>query len=376
MKQRRFLCILCCSCLLAALLAGCTLAGKEKPSDSFRLPAGCSEYGRRQLSDLEARAYDQILPALFEGKTTVFLPQLGEENLRRVMVALFADLPVVSWVGNEYSFASLAGRTVLWLSYELDREEIAERLIELDQAAEDFAGDIDPSLPAFDQAHLIYDRLAEEVAYDLDAPRTNELAGALLDRRATCKGIAQAYQYLLERRGIETLMVYGETSQPHAWNIVRLEGVYYLADPTWGNGQVADGPRYVNHEYLLQDEERFSATHTPFDEGENYPLPECFSRAQNYFVRTGTLVSEGDGEQAACTLEEALASAAQQNAAHGGKTLQIAFADPTLASHLMETRIQTGDADQLARELAERQGYRVLGRTYSETTQTLSYLLE
>ena len=42
----------------------------------------------------------------------------------------------------------------------------------------------------------------------------------------------------------------------------------------------------------------------------------------------------------------------------------------------METRIQTGDADQLARELAERQGYRVLGRTYSETTQTLSYLLE
>lgn len=374
MKRGGFLRVLSVSCLMALLLAGCVTVGEESSAVGFQAPPGCSAYGRRQLSDSEAQAYDRILPALFEGKTTVFLPQLGEESLRRVMVALFADLPMVSWVGNEYSFASLAGRTVLWLSYELDREGIAGRLAELDQAAEDFAGDIDPSLPAFDQAHLIYDRLAEEVTYDLNAPRTNELSGALLDHRATCKGIAQAYQYLLERRGIETLMVYGTTSQPHAWNIVRLEGGYYLADPTWGNGQVADGPRYVNHEYLLQDETRFSATHTPFGGGENYPLPECSSREQNYFVQTGTLVSEE--EQSGCTLEEALTSAARQNAAHGGKTFQIAFADPILAGRLMETRVQSGEADQLARELAERQGYRVLGRTYSETTQTLSYLLE
>ena len=53
----------------------------------------------------------------------------------------------------------------------------------------------------------------------------------------------------------------------HAWNVARLDGRYYLIDPTWDSGSV-DGTRFEKHyrtDYYLTPPEVFSVNHFPSD---------------------------------------------------------------------------------------------------------------
>lgn len=60
--------------------------------------------------------------------------------------------------------------------------------------------------------------------------------GGLVAHRAVCLGVASSFQLLMDMAGVECIIVpgasYGST-EDHAWNMVRLEGEWYCADPTW-----------------------------------------------------------------------------------------------------------------------------------------------
>ena len=61
-----------------------------------------------------------------------------------------------------------------------------------------------------------------------------------LDGKAVCEGYARAMQYLLQKCGIECAETVGyirkesgEKGEPHAWNILKIDGDYYHLDTTW-----------------------------------------------------------------------------------------------------------------------------------------------
>ena len=53
--------------------------------------------------------------------------------------------------------------------------------------------------------------------------------GALVNKEAVCEGYAKAYKLLLNAMGIECDVV---INAEHAWNVVQLEGKWYLVDVT------------------------------------------------------------------------------------------------------------------------------------------------
>ena len=61
--------------------------------------------------------------------------------------------------------------------------------------------------------------------------------GALVNKEAVCEGYAKAYKLLMDAMGIPCDVVINEE---HAWNVVCLEGKWYLVDvtndDTSGNG--------------------------------------------------------------------------------------------------------------------------------------------
>lgn len=105
---------------------------------------------------------------------------------------------------------------------------------------------MDPAMSDLDKALFLHDYLVSNVAYSMDGGTADaydcyNTVGALLNGKAVCQGYAVAYCQLLEQAGIESAVV-SSTANNHAWNMVKLDGVWYQADCTWddplSNGDV------------------------------------------------------------------------------------------------------------------------------------------
>ncbi len=60
--------------------------------------------------------------------------------------------------------------------------------------------------------------------------------GGLVNRQAVCLGLASTFQLLMNMADFECITVVGaafESTEDHAWNMVRLDGAWVCVDPTW-----------------------------------------------------------------------------------------------------------------------------------------------
>lgn len=154
------------------------------------------------------------------------------------------------------------------------------------------------------KAHVIYDYIVNTVVYDYeftDEIYADEEKGVselfsyrclymegvfglgddgVFDygsRVAICDGLSKAYLSLATIEGLECIKVSGTVSdEGHAWNKVKVNGVWYMVDTTWGNSLDKDtGKEYINHEYLLVPDDN-SHKETPYI---TYPA----ARSRYYF---------------------------------------------------------------------------------------------
>ena len=92
--------------------------------------------------------------------------------------------------------------------------------------------------------------------------------------------------------GMFCTYVTGKTSDggDHGWNIVRIDGVYYHVDVTWGdpvfvNQEGESGyASIMNYNYLCCTDREIYKTHIP---DVSVPLPECTDDSYNYYKRNG-----------------------------------------------------------------------------------------
>ena len=104
----------------------------------------------------------------------------------------------------------------------------------------------------------IYAYLCDKVVYDENAESCFTAYGALLDGKAVCQGYALAMMRLLNAVDVETDVVLGTSSEiNHMWNIVYIDGEYFLLDATWDSDS-----EEACYAYFLKGSDDF-AKHTP-----------------------------------------------------------------------------------------------------------------
>ena len=114
----------------------------------------------------------------------------------------------------------------------------------------------------FDKALAIYEYIIRAVDYDYDSvndetiPTRNNtcyyLEGVFNYGRAVCDGKSKAFVLLCGIEGISAVREFGygyETETGHAWNYVRIDGVWYLVDTTTGDSASALSPDGVSSFY-------------------------------------------------------------------------------------------------------------------------------
>lgn len=91
------------------------------------------------------------------------------------------------------------------------------------------------SLDDYGKIVAIYDYIITNVDYQHDSNEDKYFTayGALKEGKAVCQGYAQLFYRLARDAGLSCRMIFGKTTDAHAWNIVAVDGLYYLCDATY-----------------------------------------------------------------------------------------------------------------------------------------------
>lgn len=110
----------------------------------------------------------------------------------------------------------------------------------------------------YEKVKAIHDYIVENVTYDLSTEK-NTAYTALVYQVSACQGYATLLYKMLTDAGIECRIIGGSTDgTPHAWNIVKVDGIWYNVDCTWDDpigGGIKDKYRY---DYFLKSNRAFA----------------------------------------------------------------------------------------------------------------------
>lgn len=144
--------------------------------------------------------------------------------------------------------------------YNNTKEEADALLGELNSKIDEvIAENITPGMTELQMALELHDYLVLNTVYDTDKSLPDRNGGGsaydiLVCGNGVCEGYAQAYNMLLDRVGMSSIMV-TSIAMNHAWNLVNVDNEWYHVDTTWDD-PVPDAQGMVNHKYfLLSDKE-------------------------------------------------------------------------------------------------------------------------
>lgn len=107
----------------------------------------------------------------------------------------------------------------------------------------------------------------------LDSPQ-EKIEKTLKSRKGVCIHYAEIFKDIANKLGLKTYIISGYTRQAgqvapisHAWCASKIEGKWFLFDPTWGAGYV-DKQKFVkkrNNNYFKVEPQKMIHSHMPFD---------------------------------------------------------------------------------------------------------------
>ena len=172
----------------------------------------------------------------------------------------------------------------------------------IDASVNSLLADIPKSSTDYNFTLAVYEKLCNTISYDKNlSSESSTIYGTLVSEKATCEGYARTYQYLLQLRGVQSVLVCGNVDNTgHMWNKVLINGEWYNVDVTLG-----DSDDILNHAYYNRTDAEFQSDHTadriikstdkvalPYELDFNVPLPSCNSTLRGYFQKIGMFIEK------------------------------------------------------------------------------------
>ncbi len=145
----------------------------------------------------------------------------------------------------------------------------------------------------YDKIKRIHDLLVNNLDYDSTVSKDNiyNIYGGLVSRECVCEGYAKSYKYLLNKAGIDCVIVIGKATnsngqtENHSWNYVKVDGHWYAVDVTWDDPVILGGGRLGNdakYKYFLKGYNTINEDHVAsgqFTEGgKEFRYPDLSTR--------------------------------------------------------------------------------------------------
>lgn len=257
-------------------------------------------YARDIIDGNVAYVYDAFCEELLcsSPKTEISLDsdkKVTADEVSLAMELFLSDHPECFWISGGYGYSSCSDGTVVSISpkYNVEPADIPLMRAQLESVVSSIIETV-PNGDNYEKALYLHDVVAKHTEYVHEGLHQTAY-GALVAGKAVCAGYASAYQLLLQRAGICSWRISGQSYEPntgipeaHAWNMVMIEeGVCVYTDVTWD-----DQGDELYRMYFNNSLEEISETH--FENSTVYKLPECNHKGYGYFDKNGALLSDGD----------------------------------------------------------------------------------
>lgn len=274
------------------LLSGCMdFYSVENSSNSIEPPVEPVQNNMPEVKCVADEIHDTewywiMCSAFSEGKKKAVVPaKVKNGDVKKALAVITMDYPEIFWLGGSYYASTATDGSEVSVDFleDFDADKIPEMLGELESAADELINGIPDGSSDYEKVLYVHDYIAENTEYDYDGARAPEFGlwgssyGCLVQGKAVCSGYAEAFQYIMNRLGIECGICTGSN---HEWNYVKVDGEYYWTDITWD-----DGGDSVSHTYLMFNTDQLLRTRSFMSVQGN--VPECTSLESSYFMMNG-----------------------------------------------------------------------------------------
>lgn len=270
-----------------------------------RTDEGHQEYYFKQLTEEEQRVYREILTGIRNREEAFYLTLSDDDSIDRTYHAVLKDHPEIFWVHNREKIykTTYSGEDYCMFTpgYSYTEEEMEEILESMENCFLEVKALIPQDADDYEKVRIVYTYVIDNTQYQTGED-DQSIAGVFWKKAAVCAGYAGAVQYLLERLDIPCIYVDGstkESTEGHAWDIVKIKESYYYVDATNGdqpdflNGNMAQLAEHktIIYDYLCPFPEEYEKMYTPSDELE---VPDCTAKDLNFYVQNQGCFQEYD----------------------------------------------------------------------------------
>lgn len=297
------------------------------------------KYAYEQLDETGKAVYDEMLSVILRQEEKISLSTIDMDIMNHAYTALCSDYGGLFWVnGYVYTRYTKGGELVsLEFSpkYTMTKEERRRLQEEIDRVVEEWFAGISINDTDYEKAKYVYELLALKTDYVENAENSQNIISVFIKRKTVCQGYACAVQYLLEQLGVQSVIVSGKAlGEPHAWNLVCLDGEYYYMDATWGNNgyrnKEGEETSFIDYNYMAMTTAEMQMGHEPDTE---INLPQCTAVLNNYYIKEGNYIEEWQPEQIGAMLTQAWEEK---------RVLTLRFSDDSLKEQAFQYFIQDG----------------------------------
>ncbi len=328
--------------LAGVLLSGCALPPKERTGRSEAVyqmeqelpreqphPAPPEPEGEPDESSMplptEEDWNERLLQGILDHEASIPLPSVDLPDLDLALQRLLDVHPEIFWVSNgtvtTRKRAGVLVEQTFTPEYTYSREERDRLQTLIDRSAAVCLAGIPSDASDYEKVKHVYEYIVTNTEYRLDARDGQTICSVLAYGESVCNGYAKATQYLLGLLDVPCELVSGvvKGGEPHAWNLVWIDGESYYVDTTWGDPVPEPGQERrleISYDYLGLTTKDLFLTHRP-DDGAALPL--CTATRWNYYVAEGRMLDGYD--------DECLAVLAQIDLDTGAQATSVKFAD-------------------------------------------------
>ncbi|MCR4617372.1 MAG: hypothetical protein K5669_04190 [Lachnospiraceae bacterium] len=202
-----------------------TLDGAPLPEDFY--------FYRKIWDEGGKKAYDQICASLMEGADKIVMSiAISKDDIDKLYYSILYDHPELFWVDLTLSYSYNQDGIVTELkphyydySIESAKSEVANATNGVLNAMWALGSDID-------KVKYAHDYLCNHITYTHNNYDQSAYSGFTMGQ-TVCSGYSRCFQYMMHKMGIPCSVVVGDAGGNHSWDMVELDGEYYMMDVTW-----------------------------------------------------------------------------------------------------------------------------------------------
>lgn len=192
-----------------------------------------------------------IIHRFMNFEKTVKISAFSENDVCALIAYLRYESTILFHLGEvEYVFYPRLKEAILKPCYLYSKVEYEMLVTQLSTTVQKIRDQICVAPTMLERELSIHDALCSKVIYADDGDESHSIVGPLLHHRGVCDGISKTAKVLLQECGMKSHVVFGTAittggkPEPHAWDIVHLNGHWYHLDITFDNTLSSGNVRY------------------------------------------------------------------------------------------------------------------------------------